>query len=68
MLRKAGLDIPGTLHYVMDRGIDGINIFRDGEDRRAFFGRMWALVKVIESRISPRALINNHALDPWFVF
>ena len=36
MPRQARLDTPGTLHYVMIRGIEGRNIFIDGEDREDF--------------------------------
>ncbi len=34
MPRKARLDVPGTLHHVMVREIEGNDIFRDDEDRR----------------------------------
>lgn len=36
MPRRARLDVPGTLYHVMGREIDGTNIFRDEEDRKAF--------------------------------
>ena len=45
MPRKARLDVPGTLHHVMVRGIEGSNIFRDKEDRKAFLDRMGVLVE-----------------------
>ncbi|MGQ9694476.1 MAG: hypothetical protein ACUVWV_07005, partial [Thermodesulfobacteriota bacterium] len=40
MPRRARLDVPRTLHYVMVRGIGGTNIFRDEEDRKAFVDRV----------------------------
>jgi hypothetical protein len=36
MPRHARLDVPGTLHHVMVRGIEGSNIFQNEEDRQAF--------------------------------
>ncbi|MEW6187052.1 MAG: transposase, partial [Thermodesulfobacteriota bacterium] len=39
MPRKARLDVPGTLHHVMVRGIEGSPIFRDEEDRKRFIDR-----------------------------
>ncbi len=60
MPRKARLDIPGTLHHVMVRGIEGSNIFRDEEDRKAFVDRMRVLVKETGTRILAWALMDNH--------
>jgi REP-associated tyrosine transposase len=60
MPRKARLDIPGTLHHVMIRGIEGCNIFREDEDRSAFIDRMGTLVKETGTRILAWALMDNH--------
>jgi putative transposase len=60
MPRKARLDVPGTLHHVMIRGIEGINIFREEEDRKAFVDRMGDLVKETGTRILAWALMDNH--------
>jgi putative transposase len=60
MPRKARLDVPGTLHHVMVRGIEGNKIFRDEEDRRAFIARLRSLVMETESRILAWALMENH--------
>ncbi len=60
MPRKARLDVPGTLHHVMVRGIEGSSIFRDEEDRKAFVDRMSALVKETGTRILAWALMDNH--------
>ena len=34
MPRGARLDAPGTLHHVMVRGVEGINIVTDNKDRK----------------------------------
>lgn len=60
MPRKARLDFPGTLHHVMVRGIEGINIFQDNEDRRLFVDRIGNLVKETGTRILAWTLMNNH--------
>ena len=60
MPRKACLDVPGTLHHVMVRGIDGINIFQDEEDRKAFVDRVRSLAKETGTRILAWVLMDNH--------
>lgn len=60
MPRKARLDIPGTLHHLMIRGIEGSNIFRDDEDRNSFINRMCTLVKETGTRILAWVLMDNH--------
>jgi hypothetical protein len=40
---KARLDVPRTLHYVMVRGIEGSNIFRDEGDRNTSVDRIKSL-------------------------
>jgi putative transposase len=60
MPRQARLDVPGTLHHVMVRGIEGSNIFRDEEDRKAFTDRLCCLVKETETRILAWVLMDNH--------
>ena len=60
MPRKARLDLPGTLHHVMMRGIEGSHMFRDDEDRRAFIDRMHSLIKETGTRILAWVLMDNH--------
>jgi putative transposase len=60
MARKARLDVPGTLHHVMVRGIEGSNIFRDKEDREAFVDRIRSLVKETDTYILAWVLLDNH--------
>ncbi|MFH0788790.1 MAG: hypothetical protein V2B13_14415 [Pseudomonadota bacterium] len=50
MPRKARLDVPGTLHHVMVRGIEGSKIFRNEEDRKDFVDRLRSLVVETETR------------------
>ena len=60
MPRHARLDVPGTLHHVMVRGIEGTNIFEDEEDRQAFVDRIKSLVRETSTRILAWALMDNH--------
>lgn len=60
MPRKARLDIPGTLHHVMIRGIEKNSIFGDEGDRRSFVDRMSTLVKETGTRILAWSLMENH--------
>jgi REP element-mobilizing transposase RayT len=46
----------------MIRGIDGIEIFRDDQDRRAFIDRVSPLVKSTQTRILAWVLMANHYL------
>jgi len=62
MPRKARLDVPGTLHHVMVRGIEERDIFRDDEDRKAFVERIRSLAKETGTRILAWALMDNHLL------
>ena len=39
MPRQPRLDAPGTLHHVMSRGIEGVEIFRNKIDREDFLAR-----------------------------
>lgn len=39
MLRKVGIDSPGTLHHIIIRGIEHKKIFQDNTDRDNFLGR-----------------------------
>jgi len=40
MVRKARIDAPGALHYVIIRGIERQAIFKDRLDRRSFLNRV----------------------------
>jgi putative transposase len=60
MPRQARLDVPGTLHHVMIRGIEKKNIFEDKEGRQAFVERLRSLVLDTGTRILAWALMDNH--------
>ena len=51
MPRQGRLDAPGTLHHVMIRGIDGLEIFRDDQDREDCRSRIPQLVGSIGQNI-----------------
>ena len=61
MPRGPRLDVPGTLHHVMVRGIEGRPIFRDDRDRDDFLRRLETLVGATGLRIYAWALLPNHA-------
>jgi REP element-mobilizing transposase RayT len=61
MPRKARLDVPGTLHHVIIRGIEESTIFRDEEDREDFVDRLRSLVKETDTHILAWALLDNHS-------
>ena len=60
MPRQARLDAPGTLHHIMVRGIDGIAIFRNDQDREGFLSRIGHLVESTGTRILAWVLMDNH--------
>ena len=60
MPRHARLDVPGTLHHVMVRGIERQNIFQDEDDRQAFVERLRSLALETSTRILAWALMDNH--------
>ncbi|WAC08826.1 MAG: transposase [Thermodesulfobacteriota bacterium] len=60
MPRQARLDAPGTLHHVMIRGIEGITIFRDDDDKKDFLCRVGDLAEKTKTRILAWALMSNH--------
>jgi REP element-mobilizing transposase RayT len=60
MPRGARLDVPGTLHHVIIRGIERGVIFTDEEDRNEFLRRMGTLAKGSGTAIYAFALMTNH--------
>jgi putative transposase len=60
MPRHARLDVPGTLHHVMVRGIERQNIFQDEDDRQAFVERLRFLVRETSTRMLAWVLMDNH--------
>jgi putative transposase len=60
MPRQARLDVPGTLHHVMIRGIEGTKIFYNNEDRGNFLSRVSKLVRATGTQILAWTLMDNH--------
>jgi putative transposase len=61
MPRQARLDVPGTLHHVMLRGIEKRVIVSDAEDREEFVTRLGAASQATGTAIYAWALLPNHA-------
>jgi len=61
MPRGPRLDIPGALHHVMVRGIEGSPVVTDDSDRADFTDRLARLSKVTGTSIFAWALMTNHA-------
>jgi putative transposase len=60
MPRQARLDVPGSLHHIMVRGIDKSKIFRDDEDKIRFLERLGQTVDEGKSSVYAWALMDNH--------
>jgi len=60
MPRQPRLDAPGTLHHIMIRGIDGLQIFRDDRDRENFISRVSQLVEETGTKVVAWTLMVNH--------
>jgi len=61
MLRQARLDAPGTLHYVIVRGIEKRKIVDDRADRDHFVSSMRQIASETDTVIYAWALMTNHA-------
>jgi len=61
MPRQARLDLPGTLHHVIVRGIERRQIVDDEKDRNNFVDRMGSLASATGTTIYAWALLMNHA-------
>ncbi|MEA1991878.1 MAG: transposase [Thermodesulfobacteriota bacterium] len=61
MPRQARLDIPGTLHHVIVRGIERRKIVTDDQDRQDFVSRMGTIASETETAVYAWALMSNHA-------
>jgi putative transposase len=60
MPRQARLDVPGSLHHVMGRGIERRAIFLRKEDQEDFLARLEKLVKAKGFLVYAWALMPNH--------
>ncbi len=61
MPRKARIDAPGALHYIIIRGIERRHIFSDDQDRDHFVERLGDIVTETKTFCFGWALIPNHA-------
>ncbi len=62
MPRQARLDVAGTLHHIILRGIEKRPIFDDALDRETFVTRMGQLAVETKTKIYAWSLLANHAL------
>jgi putative transposase len=60
MPRKARIDIPGLLQYVIVRGIEKWNLFLDEKDRKSFVDRFSSLLEETGTDCFAWSLLNNH--------
>ena len=61
MSRQARLDVPGTLHHVIVRGIERRKIVNSDQDRKDFVSRMGTIASETGTLIYAWALMTNHA-------
>jgi len=61
MPRCARLDVPGTLHHVIVRGIERRRIVDGVADRKNFVERLGELATDTQTSIYAWALMTNHA-------
>ncbi len=61
MPRQARLDVPGTLHHVIVRGIEKRKIVDDTTDRKNFVSRMGQIAADTGTAIYAWSLMSNHA-------
>ncbi len=61
MPRQARLDLPGTLHYVTVRGIEGLGIVSNHVDRNDWVARLGNLARQCDTAIFAWSLLNDHA-------
>jgi putative transposase len=60
MPRQARIDLPGSLHHIICRGIECRDIFADDADRENFLSRLVEVTTITSTRCYAWALIPNH--------
>ncbi len=60
MPRQSRINIPGSLHHIMARGINGQDIFHDKKDFERFLERLEILLLKSDHICYAWALMNNH--------
>jgi putative transposase len=61
MPRQARLDVPGTLHHIIVRGINKSVIFDDDQDKARFLERLGQKVTDARASVYAWALMDSHA-------
>ncbi len=61
MPRGPRLDVPGTLHHIMVRGIERRSIFESDQDREDFLNRVGRIIEEGQASCFAWVLIPNHA-------
>jgi REP element-mobilizing transposase RayT len=61
MTRQARLDMPGTLHHIMVRGLNKASVFADPEDKARFLKRLGHNVSAGRCAVLAWAIMDNHA-------
>ena len=62
MPRKARLIVPGAVHHIMARGIEGRDIFCDDEDRNYFLSLLSKAISWSGFKCYAWVLMGNHYL------
>ncbi len=60
MARKARLSVPGAVHHVMARGIEGRRIFCDNDDRHLFLSLLASGIQQCGFKCYAWVLMDNH--------
>ena len=60
MPRSPRISVPGCTHHIMARGLDGIDIFGDDEDRLFFLELLGYYVKKLSFKCYAWCLLPNH--------
>lgn len=60
MPRQARMDVPGTLHHVIIRGLDRGKIVADEVDRRGFVARLGDVASATRTAVYAWAVLPNH--------
>lgn len=60
MARQKRLNIPGAIYHVITRGLNGMTIFKDDKDRKAFLDRLTEVFKRTNCICYGWALMSNH--------
>ena len=60
MPRQKRINIPGTVHHVIVRGLDGQKLFFDDKDRNKLLFLLQTALKKTECQCYAWALMSNH--------